>query len=171
VQLIFRDAGWVKVDRDTKNAVLHGVLLSISKESYVTMPMSVLYLFGRPQDYGFAHAEPLTVVATRHHLRIWKSALTLEGLPVWVGAATHDIGFERDQRNKGITHKIDPDIDTERDYLGKSLSETGELSAIARILPADALKEARTATGGTFHSSGEVVVMHIVTTPAPNSAH
>jgi hypothetical protein len=171
VQQIFQDAGWVKVDRDTKNAVLRGILASISKESYVTMPMSVLYLFDRPQDYGFAHAEPLTVVATRHHLRIWKSALTLEGLPVWVGAATHDIGFERDQRNRGITHKIDPDIDAERDYLGKSLSETGELSAIARILPPDALKDARTATGGTFHSSGEVLVMRIAATPAPNSAH
>jgi hypothetical protein len=125
------------------------------------MPMSVLYLFGRPQDYGFAHAEPLTVAATRHHLRIWKSPLTLDGQPVWVGAATHDIGFERDKRNNRITHKIDPDIDTERDYVGKSLSETGELSAIMRVLPRDALKEARTATGGTFHSSGEVLVMRI----------
>jgi len=161
VQQIFQDAGWAKVDRDPKNAVLHGILASISKESYVTMPMSVLYLFGRPQDYGFAHAEPLTVVTTRHHLRIWKSPLTLDGQPVWVGAATHDIGFERDKRNNGITHKIDPDIDTEREYVGKSLSETGQLSAIMRVLPPDALKEARTATGGTFHSSGEVLVMRI----------
>jgi LssY-like putative type I secretion system component LssY len=161
VQQIFQDAGWVKVDRDTKYAVLHGVLASISKESYLTMPMSVLYLFGRPQDYGFAHAEPLTVVSTRHHLRIWKSPLTLDGQPVWVGAATHDVGFERDKRNNGITHKIDPDIDAEREYVGKSLSETGELSAIMRVLPRDALKEARTATGSTFHSSGEVLVMRI----------
>ncbi len=167
VQQIFQDAGWVKVDRDTKNAVLHGVLASISKESYLTMPMSVLYLFGRPQDYGFAHAEPLTVVTTRHHLRIWKSPLTLDGQPAWVGAATHDIGFERDKRNNGITHKIDPDIDTEREYVGKSLSETGELSAIMRVLPPGALKEARTATGGTFHSSGEVLVMRIAVLPMP----
>jgi hypothetical protein len=38
---------------------------------------------------------------------------------------THDIGFERDQRNHGVTHKIDPAIDGEREYVNGTLSETG----------------------------------------------
>src|SRR5437870_12883880 len=130
MQQVFTAAGWVKVDADVQDAILHGVLESISKESYVTMPMSQLYLFGRPQDYGWAHAEPISVVKTRNHLRIWKAPYQVHGETLWVGAATHDIGLERDQRNNGITHKIDPDIDLERDYLEKTLSSTGLVSEI-----------------------------------------
>ena len=35
-------------------------------------------------------------------------------MDVWVGAGTHDIGFEKDQRNGKVTHKIDPAVDGER---------------------------------------------------------
>jgi len=101
---------------------------------------------------------------------LWKASFSLNGETVWVGAATHDIGFERDKRNNGVTHKIDPDIDVEREYVGKSLSETGLLSALARIVPANPMKEAKTATGGTFHSNGEVLIMRIAA-PAPDSGH
>jgi hypothetical protein len=161
----FQDAGWVQVDANADAAVLHSILASLSKESYVHMPMSELFLFGRVQDYGFAHADPVAVIATRHHLRLWKSALTVDGLPVWVGAATHDIGFEQDQRNGGITHKIDPDVDLEREFVGKSLSETGRLAALTHVMPPTPVKEEHTATGGNFHSNGEVLVMRL----APSS--
>lgn len=73
MQRVFTTAGWVKVDADVKDTVLHGLIESLSKESYLTMPMSQLYLFGRPQDYGWAHAEPISVVRSRNHLRIWKA--------------------------------------------------------------------------------------------------
>lgn len=159
VRLTFQSAGWVKVDASTKGAVLHGLISSISKQSYVEMPMSSLNLFGRPQDYGFAHAEPLSVVATRHHLRIWKAPFEVGGQTLWVGAGTHDIGFERDQRNNGVTHKIDPAIDGERDYIRESLNSTGLLSKVGYITPPDPLTEARTATGGSFHSDGRILVM------------
>src|SRR5215470_10160829 len=147
MQKVFTNAGWVKVDADVRGTLLHGILESISKESYLTMPMSPLYLFGRTQDYGWAHAEPIKVVASRNHLRIWKAPFDVNGQGLWVGAATHDIGFERDERNNGVTHKIDPDIDLERDYLEKTLTSTGQVEQVTHILPRDGLKEARTATG------------------------
>jgi hypothetical protein len=161
MQNVFTSAGWVKVDPDVKDTVLHGILDSISKESYLTMPMSQLYLFGRPQDYGWAHAEPISVVRSRNHLRIWKAPFQVNGETLWVGAATHDIGFERDQRNNGVTHKIDPDIDLERDYVEKTLTSTGLVTEITHFLPDSPLKEANTATGGSFHSNGEVLVMKL----------
>jgi len=158
---VFTSAGWVKVDSDVKDTVLHGIIESLSKESYLTMPMSPLYLFGRAQDYGWAHAEPISVVKSRNHLRIWKAAFQVNGETLWVGAATHDIGFERDQRNNGVTHKIDPDIDLERDYVEKTLASTGLVTEITRFLPDKPMKEARTATGGTFHSNGEVLILKL----------
>jgi hypothetical protein len=158
---VFTTAGWVKVDADVKATILAGALASFSKESYLTMPMSPLYLFGRHQDYGWAHAEPITVVASRNHLRIWKAPFTVNGQTVWVGAATHDVGFEKDQRNNGLTHKIDPNIDSERDYVEKTLCSTGLVSEVTHFLPQNPLQEAKTATGGSFHSNGQVLVMKL----------
>ena len=165
MQQTFTAAGWVKVDADIRGAILSGVLGGLSKESYVTMPMSLLYLFGRPQDYGWAHAEPIKVVSSRHHLRIWKAPFQAGGAMLWVGAATHDIGFERDRRNNGITHKIDPAIDLERDYLRKTFLATGLVAEYTHVLPDNPLREATTATGGTFHSDGQVLVLKLVEKP------
>jgi hypothetical protein len=161
MQRVFTTAGWVKVDASVEDTVLHGVIGSLSKESYLTMPMSQLYLFSRPQDYGWAHAEPISVVRSRNHLRLWKAPFEVHGETLWVGAATHDIGFERDQRNNGITHKIDPDIDLERDYVEKTLASTGLVAEICHFLPGNPMKEAKTATGGIFHSNGQVLILKL----------
>jgi hypothetical protein len=139
-------------------------MASMSKESYLTMPMSPLYLFGRSQDYGWAHAEPIQVVASRNHLRLWKAPFTINGETLWVGAATHDVGFEHDQRSKdvtAITHKIDPDIDLERDYVQKTLTSTGQVTEVTHFLPTDPIQSAKTATGGSFHSNGQVLIFKL----------
>ena len=161
MQNAFTAAGWVKVDSDVQNTILHGLISSLSKESYLTMPMSPLYLFGRTQDYGWAHAEPIDVVRSRNHLRIWKAPFTVNGEILWVGAATHDIGFERDERNNRLTHKIDPDIDLERNYVEKTLCSTGLVSQVSHFVPRNPMREARTATGGSFHSNGQVLILQL----------
>lgn len=171
MQKVFTSAGWVKVDADVKGTILHGIIESISKESYLTMPMSQLYLFDRPQDYGWAHAEPLSVVRTRNHLRIWKAPFPVKGETLWVGAATHDIGFERDQRNDGITHKIDPDVDLERDYVEKTLTSTGLVAEVSHFLPNNPLKEAKTATGGSFHSNGQVLILKLAESASTSASN
>ena len=157
----YADAGWMLADRDKKQAVFHALTATLEKDAYLAMPMSPLYLFGRVQDFGYEHAEPVQMVQQRHHLRIWKAAFEIEGQTVWVGAATHDIGFEKDQRNNGLTHKIDPDIDKEREYLGQTLDATGEVAVLSHVLPSDPLREAHTATGGSFHSDGQILVIQL----------
>jgi hypothetical protein len=156
---MFLTAGWVQVDRTVGDAVLHGLLATLSKDAYIQMPMSTLELFGRPQDYGLAHAEPFAVVARRNHLRLWKAPFQVNGRELWAGAATHDMGFERDQRNGGVTHHIDPDVDQERSYVGETLLSTGMIKSIALMMPANPVLTAKTATGGSFHSDGRILVM------------
>lgn len=155
----FTSAGWVQVDRSVQSTVLAGFLTSMQKKDYLTMPMSTLYLFKQPQDYGFAHAEPVRVAMSRNHLRVWKSPYTVDGEQLWCVAATHDIGFERDQRNNGVTHKIDPAIDGEREFVNETLSNTGLVAQRAHVTPSDPLTEAKTATGGSFHSDGKILVL------------
>jgi len=155
----FTTAGWVHVDKTVEGSVLNAVLETVEKKDYLTMPMSTLYLFKRPQDYGFAHAEPVKVAMSRNHLRVWKSPYQVDGRPLWCVAATHDIGFEKDQRNNGITHKIDPAIDGEREYVNGTLSSTGLVVQRDHVTPADPLTTAKTATGGEFHSDGRILVL------------
>ena len=155
----FTTADWVQVDKTVGNTALNAVMDSLEKKDYLTMPMSTLFLFDRPQDYGFAHAEPVKVAMSRNHLRVWKSPYEVDGRPLWCVAATHDIGFERDQRNNGVTHKIDPAIDGEREYVNGTLSGTGLVVQRDHVTPADPLTTAKTATGGEFHSDGRILVL------------
>ncbi len=155
----FTSAQWVKVDKTVESTVLEGLIDTIEKKDYLTMPMSTLYLFGRPQDYGFVHAEPVEVVMSRNHLRAWKSPYKVNGRPLWCVAATHDIGFERDERNNKVTHKIDPAIDGEREFVNQTLSGTGQVAARGHVVPAHPITEAKTATGGEFHSDGRILVL------------
>lgn len=157
----FAQGGWELVDKTKQDAVLHAVLSTLSNQTYTAMPMSQLTLFGRNQDYGFARAEPVQVVESRNHLRVWKAPFDIDGKTVWVGAATHDIGFEKDNRNGSVTHKIDPNVDLERDFVGSTLGESGLVAASTYVLPKDPVQTALTATGGSFHSDGRVLVMEL----------
>ena len=157
----FAAAGWVQVDKTTQDAVVHGLISTLSHAAYTEMPMSTLYLFGRSQDLSFARGDPLAVAAIRHHLRVWKTTETVGGQPFWVGSATHDNGFEKDQRNGGVTHHIDANIDQERDFLEQSFAGAGVLAGAAYVMPANPLTTAKTATGGTFQSDGRIVVMDL----------
>jgi hypothetical protein len=157
----FKAAGWVAVDKSVQDAIINGLLKTLSHEAYTEMPMSTLYLFGRPQDMSFARADPLLVAAERHHLRVWQTDKTINGRTLWVGSATHDIGFEKDQRNGSVTHKIDPEIDKERDYLVHSFDAAGAFSSAAYVTPANPLLDAKTATGGSFQSDGRIAVMDL----------
>ncbi|HXW62701.1 MAG TPA: LssY C-terminal domain-containing protein [Candidatus Acidoferrales bacterium] len=170
VVAVFKAAGWVRVDSSVQEAALAGLVDSLEKKDYLTMPMSKLYLFDREQDYGFAHAEPVRVVMSRNHLRVWKSPYTAGGQTLWCVAATHDIGFERDQRNNSITHKIDPAIDGEREFVNNTLSSTGLVVTRDHVTPPKPLTEAKTATGGEFHSDGRILVL-VLKAPASTVSH
>lgn len=159
VKAAFKAGGWVEVDKNVEDAVLHGILSTLNHEAYTEMPMSTLFLFGRGQDLSFARGDPLKVAAERHHLRVWKSTVYVGGKTLWVGSCTHDIGFEKDQRNGNVTHKIDPKVDDERDYLLQSFDSTGAFTSAAYVTPEGPMLTARTATGGSFYSDGRILVM------------
>jgi LssY-like putative type I secretion system component LssY len=152
-------ANWHVADTSTSGAVARAILMATQKQDYLQMPMSPLYLFGRVQDFGYEQAEPYAMVASRHHFRIWKATVTYQGLPVWAGAGTHDIGFEKDQRNGQVTHMIDPMVDGERDHIGESLQLAGQVRMMNYFTPTDSIQNARNATGGGYQSDGRVLVV------------
>jgi hypothetical protein len=161
VQAALEAANWHVADTSSASAVTKAILMAREKKDYLEMPMSQLYLFGRVQDFGYEQAEPYAVVASRHHFRLWKAPFLYDGKEVWVGAGTHDVGFEKDQRNGSVTHKIDPAVDGERDHIGASLQQAGKVKVLSYYLPPSPIQEAHNATGGGYHSDGRILVIEL----------
>jgi hypothetical protein len=160
VTAALKDAGWLQADKSNKDAVVSALMATLQKNSYMTVPMSILYLFGRPQDFGYERTDPVLVAAQRHHFRIWNSPLTTPQQTIWAGAGTHDIGIEKDQRKQGaITHKIDQDVDNERDFIAATLTDAGMVQATEYMTRSHPITSTKTATGGEIKSDGRVLVI------------
>jgi len=161
MQAAFDAANWHVADVDSKEAGLKAVLNTYQKKEYLQMPMSHLYLFDRVQDFGYEQAQAFAVVASRHHFRVWKAPFTWNDQVVWVGAATHDIGFEKDIRTGKLTHKIDPDVDSERANLAEGLDKSGKANKLTYYLPPNPVQDAKNASGGGYHSDGRLLVVFL----------
>jgi len=161
VQAALAAATWHVADTDNTKAVLNALEQTYESKDYLAMPMSTLFLFGRKQDFGYEMAEPIAMVASRHHFRIWKAPFTWRGSEVWCGAGTHDIGFAKDKRNRSVTHKIDPAVDGERDNIGSSLQKANLAKTLTYYLPPDPVQDARNATGDGYHSDGRLLVVFL----------
>jgi hypothetical protein len=85
---------------------------------YRTSPVSPLYVFGRKQDIALQKVR--SSVDERNHLRLWLTPLRYQGLNVWVGQISRDIGI-RFSSKTFVTHKIDPEVDEARYYLIQDL--------------------------------------------------
>ncbi|HZM08893.1 MAG TPA: LssY C-terminal domain-containing protein [Candidatus Limnocylindrales bacterium] len=157
----FKTAGWMLPDKTNQDAVVSALIATLQKQAYVTVPMSTLYLFGRGQDYGFARAEAVKVIGERDHFRIWQTPFKgPNGQTLWAGAGTHDIGIEKDQRKENaITHKIDPAVDGERDFIASTLQQAGMVQALGYMDRPKQIKETKTATGGEIKTDGRTLVI------------
>ncbi len=154
-------ADWHLADVDSKEAGLKATMNTYQKKDYLEMPMSHLYLFDRMQDYGYEQAQAFSVVASRHHFRMWKAPFTYHDETVFVGAGTHDIGFEKDVRSGHLTHKIDPEVDLERENIGQSLQKSGKVKSMTYYLPPNPVQDAKNASGGGYHSDGRLLVVFL----------
>jgi len=161
VQAALEAADWHLADVDSKEAGLKAILNTYEKKDYLEMPMSHLYLFDRMQDFGYEQAQAYAVVASRHHFRMWKAPFTWNNEVVWVGAGTHDTGFEKDVRTGKLTHKIDPDVDTERENIAQSLNKSGKIKSLTYYLPPNPVQDAKNASGGGYHSDGKLLVVFL----------
>ena len=157
----FKAAGWVLPDKTNQDAVVSALIATLQKQAYVTVPMSTLFLFGRGQDYGYARAEAVKVIGERDHFRIWKTPFKgPKGETLWAGAGTHDIGIEKDQRKENaITHKIDPAVDGERDFIAATLQQAGLVQATGYLDRPKQIKQTKTATGGEIKTDGRTLVI------------
>jgi len=157
LQRAFTRAGWVKTDGWNPMMAWH---LARHGTHDAQLPMARFYMFGRVQDYAYALPEPGAIVSRRHHIRIWKTGYTSEGVPIWAGAATFDDAIAFLHRGRIFNHTIDPQVDTERDFVGTDLAGTSPLQL--QYMQSDyPVFEAQTVSGESYHSDSRILVLDL----------
>jgi hypothetical protein len=144
----FAAAGWSLADIKSLSSSSRVYRAFSSMQDYSTAPVSRILYRGAEPDLVFEKS--LNSVAQRHHIRLW-SAGVYEGDEVWLGAATHDTGIRFRMNSFRFTHRIDPDVDAEREKVSTDLIFAGcsETPQFFRA-PADllALQSARVSSDG-----------------------
>ena len=112
LQAAFIKAGWHAASPLGRSSDYRTAVALVQNSGYDEAPVSILYLNGRPPDAVFEKQN--NTFAMRDHIRIWQSAQTFEGRPVWIAAATHDIKISFSAESRSFTHGIDSHIDRER---------------------------------------------------------
>jgi hypothetical protein len=158
LQTAFDSAGWVKPEHWKLRSAWHIVT---QRTHYVRQPMSRFFLFGRTQDYAYALPDPKAIMSHRHHIRIWKTGHEVDGNPVWAGAATHDVAIEVAKRGRLFNHRIDPNVDSERDFIGANLSETPVPARESYVEGAEPVFKAQTASGQDYYSDSKILLVDL----------
>ena len=113
-------AGWVRAEELTIRSSWGIVLSSVLRRPYPEAPVSSLFLFGQRQ--AFAYQQEVDGNASqRHHVRFWPVPDGWKlpgGFQVgWLAAATYDKAVGISLFTLQVTHRVDADIDIERDYV------------------------------------------------------
>jgi len=167
VERSLKAAGWYPADPHTIGSDLEIAASAALGFRYADAPVSGMVLWGRKQD--LAYEQPVRGGARRrHHVRFWQSLKGgPDGRPLWIGAATYDcsLGFVR--HTLKITHRIAPDVDTERDKLIEDLASAGRLETIYQVTGTGQKLYGRTANGDWYFTDGELTVG--ILAPGPGS--
>jgi hypothetical protein len=158
-------SGWDETETIYTGSLLKTGLSAIAGSEYRYSPVSALYVFGRPQDAAFQRAR--ASINERNHLRIWLTPLRLDGVPVWIGQISRDIGV-RFTLKTITTHKIDPDVDETREFLIEDLAYSQGLAAFGYVsgVGAAPYEQPRgNLTGDPYFTDGLRGVMWISPTP------
>jgi LssY C-terminus len=153
----FAAAGWSSATANNSVSKFETFKAIAESRGYKEAPVSVLLLEDQPPDLVFQKMN--NTFAQRHHLRIWRRPGTLHGQPMWVCAATHDIGIDFSSQDRTFIHKIDPQIDRERAKVVNDLLLTGMVKSLALVDRPAVPKESANATGDKLVTDGQMAVI------------
>lgn len=164
----FEESGWTQAEPLSFISSVKIVYASVFKRSYAGAPVSSLFLFNQKQDLAFEkqiEGNP----RRRHHVRLWKTPRGWH-LPGgrqadWLGAATYDKNVGLSLFTGQITHKIDANIDKERDFVLRSLKSSALLEDVTMVKHFTAGYHSRNGGGDLIHTDGTLPFVTIVKSP------
>lgn len=169
-------AGWHRADELNLFTGWKTVRATLGRRSYPEAPVSPLYLFGRRQAFTYQQ-EVEGNPAKRHHVRFWPTPdgwLLPGGRRVeWLAAGTFDRAVGLSLFTGQVTHRIDADIDAERDHILDTLtapSAGNDGVSIERLRHFSSGYHHRNGGGDRIRTDGDLPVVDVRTLAPPAPA-
>lgn len=164
IHTAMRRAGWVLADERTVGSAWKMVLATLLRRSYAAAPVSDLYLMGRRHDFTYQQ-EVGGTTSQRHHVRFWRlpGGTVLPGghRVGWLAAGTYDRSVGFSLFTLQITHRIDEDIDIERDYIVDTLRHADPAIGVEVIEDFSTAYHHRNGQGDRLRTDGDLPVVDL----------
>jgi len=149
-------AGWRLADKATAVSIFTLAKSALLNKAYPTAPMTPSFWDAKVNDFGFEKETPAQNVKERHHARFWRTNLeTQNSERAYAGTASFDSGIKW-----LVTHKISPDIDTERESLFSDLQNAGLVATSSKeTFVAPAL--GKNFSGDQFFTDGKMYIIYL----------
>jgi hypothetical protein len=159
-----QDAGWKQAEPLTPRTFVKVAYSSFLRKSYPSAPVGDMFLFNRKFDFAYQQ-EVDGSPNERHHVRFWKTPKSWR-LPGgheadWLAAATYDTHVGIKVATGQIDHFIHEDVDEERDYIVKSLKETGKVKNIEIVENFTNAYHDRNNGGDRIKTDGSLPFIHL----------
>lgn len=172
VHAAMQAAGWIRADDVTLASSVRIISGTLSRTSYPEAPVSPLHLFGRQQDFAYQQ-EVAGSPSQRHHVRFWRCPrgwMLPGGYAVdWLAAGTYDRSVGLSLMTFQVTHRIAPDIDTERDHIVDSVTGSTPEAQVHVIRNFSTGYHSRNGGGDEIVTDGDLPVVDLRAVAAPSS--
>lgn len=152
-------AGWTMAEPLSLKSSLRMIYAAVLGVKYSNAPVSSLFLFGRQQDIAF-EKDIDNNPRRRHHIRFWKTPKDwwLPGgyQADWLAAATFDKNIGLSLFTGQVTHKIDANVDQERDFVIATLQQAKVVSSTKVVKHFTSSYRSRNGGGDHIHTDGSL---------------
>jgi hypothetical protein len=161
-------AGWTRADELTLANGWRTVTSTLRRRSYPDAPVSPLLLFRRTQDFTYQQ-EVAGSPSRRHHVRFWKCPdgwLLPGGFSVdWLAAGTYDRSVGLSLFTLQFTHRIDRDVDVERDHIIASVTASSPRATVTVLPDFFSGYHSRNGGGDLINTDGDLPVLDLTALP------
>ncbi|GAA1391315.1 LssY C-terminal domain-containing protein [Luteococcus peritonei] len=164
VHVVMTEAGWVRADELDLHSAWQMVVSAVLRRSYPSAPVSGLHLFGRRHDFAYQQ-EVDGNPSQRHHVRFWRVPqdwLLPGGYETqWLAAGSYDRSVGFSIFTGQITHKIDANIDIERDYIVDTVRYVDPGSQVHVIKDFSTSYHSRNGGGDRIITDGDLPILDV----------
>jgi len=149
-------SGWTLANTPNVGSILNLAKTALLNQNYPTAPMTPSFWNSKVHDFGFEKSTKTQSVRERHHARFWKTNIKMpDGQHMYAGTVSLDTGIKW-----LITHKIAPDIDTERELLFADFEKSGVLDGSQKIQSVAPML-GQNFTGDQFFTDGKLYIINL----------
>lgn len=153
----FKQAGWFLADSINFSSLVKALKFEILNKPYPTAPVTPYFWQTYTHDFSFEQPTEANSARYRHHARFWRTGfVTASGQRVYFGITSLDTGVKW----WGVTHRINPNIDSEREGLFADFVRAGVVRTNEKLQFVDPVL-GKNFTGDQFFTDGKVYIIYL----------